>query len=129
MKKANLFKVFILVVSIVFFATSCTSFQVSGLEVSPQATAGDIIGDFDINVHVRKFFGGSAGTNLLNFTSDVTDPLVVDAIQAEIFRMGGSRAINVRMEHRASFLDIFLNAITFSIYSPSYVRVTGTVIR
>jgi len=128
-KRVNFIMVLVLMVSIGIVVTSCTSFQVSGIEIAPHASVGDIIGDFDITVRLSKFLGNSAGTNLFNVTSGVTDPLVDNAVKAEIIRMGGSKAINVKMEHRAGFWNMFWNSVTMSIYAPSRVRVTGTVIR
>jgi len=99
------------------------------MEISEQPTAGNVIGDFDITVGINKFLGSSGGTNLFNVSSEITDPRIVDAVKLQILNMGGSRAINVKVEHRASFLNLLLNGLTFNIWAPSYARVTGTVIR
>ena len=117
------------VMCITFVVVSCRSFQISGMEISEQPTAGNVIGDFDITVGINKFLGSSGGTNLFNVSSEITDPRIVDAVKLQILNMGGSRAINVKVEHRASFLNLLLNGLTFNIWAPSYARVTGTVIR
>ncbi|MDR0730285.1 MAG: hypothetical protein LBF63_01365 [Treponema sp.] len=109
--------------------TSCKSFQVSGLEVHQVATQGTIIGDFDITVYVPKFLGSAAGVNLFNVSSTATDPRVIQAIRREVQDRGGTSAINVKMEQTASFIDVLLNAITFYLYAPATVHVTGTIIK
>jgi hypothetical protein len=108
---------------------SCTTFQISGIEVPKQYSTGDVLGTFDINVKVHKFLGNSAGTNFANITSGSTDPKIVEAVKEEIARMGGSKAVNVKIEYKASFLNLLLNSITSSIYAPATAHVTGTVIK
>ena len=108
---------------------SCTSFQISGLEVAQQLTSGIFIGNFDIEVRVTKFWGSAAGKTLANMQVDKTDQAIIDAINNEVRRMGGNRAVNVQIAYSATFLDVLLNSLTLNVYAPSYVRVTGTVIR
>jgi uncharacterized membrane protein YjgN (DUF898 family) len=108
---------------------SCTSFKVSGLEVVQQPSAGDILGYFDIDVKITKFLGYSAGPTLGNIKADATDPAIVDAIKAEVAKFGGSKATNVKIEYKASFINILLNSITWGIYSPAFAHVTGAVIK
>ncbi|MDR0472877.1 MAG: hypothetical protein LBH43_04305 [Treponema sp.] len=108
---------------------SCTSFQVSGVEVAQQASSGDVLGSFDIKVNVVKFLGSAAGSNLFNVSSDATDPKIVDAVKAEVAKLGGSRAINVKIVYQASFINLLLNSITGFIYAPATAHVTGTVIK
>jgi len=114
---------------VLFVGVSCTSFQISGLEVAQGASSGNTLGDFDINVNVTKFLGYSSGPNLANITSDATDPSVIDAIKAEVARLGGTKAINVKIEYKATFIQILLNAITWGIYAPATAHITGTVVR
>jgi hypothetical protein len=91
------------------------------------ASSGALVGPLDINVKVSKFLGSSSGVALIN--SGGTDPLIVEAIQREVARMGGSRAINVRIHYRATFVDYLLNTFTGFIYAPTTARVTGMVVR
>ncbi|MCL2472348.1 MAG: Bor family protein [Treponema sp.] len=126
MKKYHLL---FLIFSIFIFTMSCRSFQMSGIEVSKEVVTGDTIGNFDITVNVNKFLGNSGGTNLFNATSEATDPIIIDAVKREISNMGGSRAINVKVEYEASFVDILLNYVTFYIWAPSTARVTGTIVK
>jgi hypothetical protein len=129
MKNIRLFLILLFAMSILFFTSSCTSFQISGLEFAPQLTSGVFVGNFDIEVRVTKFWGSAAGKTLANMQVDETDQVIMDAIKEEVRRMGGNRAVNVQIAYSATFLDVLLNSLTLNIYAPAYVRVTGTVIR
>jgi hypothetical protein len=131
MKKAHVFSVMpvCLLALISVVGVSCTSFQVSSLEVAQRPSAGTVCGNFDIVVKVDKFLGYSAGPNLFNLTSDVTDPKITDAIKGEITKLGGSKAIDVKIDYKAPIIQILLNVITFGIYAPATAHVTGTVIK
>jgi len=131
MKKTHFFSLMpvCLLALVSLVGISCTSFQVSGVEVAQQPSSGNVLGNFDINVTTHKFLGGAAGTNLFNVTSDATDPRVIDAIKAEVARLGGTKAINVKIEYKATIINILLNVITGTIYAPSTAHVTGTVIK
>jgi hypothetical protein len=108
---------------------SCTSFQISGVEVAAQPVPGDVLGTFDIKVSAFKMLGGAAGVTLFNTMSNATDPKIINAIRAEVAKLGGSKAVNVRIEYRASFIQLFLNGITAGIIAPATAHVTGTVVR
>jgi hypothetical protein len=131
MKKERIFSVMLICLLALgsLIGISCTTFQISGMEVPQRTSSSDVIGNFDINVNVTKFLGSSAGPNLFNVTSDATDPIIVDAIKREIEKLGGSKAINVNIEYQATFVHILLNMLTGSIYAPAIAHVTGTVIR
>jgi len=120
------FSLIMLVCLITLISVSCTSFVMSGIEVSRTPPKGGR--DFTLDVKVNKFLGYSAGTNLFNLTSEVTDPAVIDAIRAKIKEMGGSKAINVKIEYQATIIDVILNAVTWGIYAPATAHITGTVI-
>lgn len=90
---------------------------------------GDVCGTFSTKVKVNKFLGNSGGSSFANITSDAMNEEIQRAIDAEIRRLGGSAAIDVVIEQKASFLDILLNGITCNIYAPATVIVTGTVIK
>ena len=126
MKKAFLV---ILVLGIAFAAISCRTFQVSGLEASMQGNSGNVVGTFDTKVWVHKFLGTSGGRNLFNITSAATDAVVIDAVRREIMNYGGDRAVNVKIEYKASFVDMLANGITGSLWAPATVRITGTVVK
>ncbi|MCL2193892.1 MAG: hypothetical protein FWB78_10930 [Treponema sp.] len=112
-----------------FAINSCTTFQVSGIEVAKYDVDMDIVGNFSIVVRVNQFFGLSSCLKYGNRTAHAMDPVISYAINREIDRHGGSRAINVEIEYRTSFSDLLLNHLTLRIWSPARVHITGTVVR
>jgi hypothetical protein len=118
----------VLVVGIAILA-SCTTFKASGLSYDLKAPKTTSLGDFKVEVWVNEFLGSSGGANLFNITADATEGPVKDAIQKEIKDRNGDAAINVTIEHQASFVDILLNVVTSSIYAPGMVIVTGTIVK
>ena len=118
----------LLVVAVALLA-SCTTFKASGLSYSLKAPKTTVLGDFRVEVWVNEFLGSSGGANLFNITADATEGPVKDAIQNAIRDKGGDAAINVTIEHQASFVDILLNVVTSSIYAPGNVIITGTIVK
>ena len=124
----NLKPIAFLVVAAALLA-SCTTFKASGLSYSLKSTKTTVLGDFKTEVWVNEFLGSSGGANLFNITADATEGPVKDAIQNAIKEKNGDAAINVTIEHQASFVDILLNALTSSIYAPGNVIVSGTIVK
>ena len=118
----------LLVVAIALLA-SCTTFKASGLSYSLQAPKATVLGDFKVEVWVNEFLGEAGGAKLFNITADATEGPVKDAIQNAIRDKGGDAAINVTIEHQASFVDVLLNVVTSSIYAPGNVIITGTIVK
>ena len=118
----------LLVVAIALLA-SCTTFKASGLSYSLQAPKTTVLGDFKVEVWVNEFLGEAGGAKLFNITADATEGPVKDAIQNAIRDKGGDAAINVTIEHQASFVDVLLNVVTSSIYAPGNVIITGTIVK
>lgn len=115
-------------------AISCTTFQVSGIEIAQRciachAIAEDAVGNFSITVRLNQFFGLSGCLKYANVTAHAMNPAISYAISREIAMRGGSRAVNVEIEYRASFTDLLLNLLTLRIWSPARLRITGTVVR
>ena len=110
-------------------ATSCTTFKASDLSYSTVKQQYTVLGDFRTEVWVHGFLGSSAGSKLFNLTAENTNQAVTDAIQKEIQAKGGTSAINVTITHQASFVDVLLNAFTWSIYAPGNLIITGTVVK
>jgi hypothetical protein len=88
-----------------------------------------VLGNFRTEIWVHEFLGSSGGANLFNITADATEGPVKEAIQNAIAEKGGDAAIDVTIEHQASFVDVLLNAITSGIYAPGNVIVSGTIIK
>jgi hypothetical protein len=98
-----------------------------GLEQS-QSTY-EVLGEFSTRVWVNKFIGTSGGTTFLNLSSDATDGVVRNAIEKEIRQRNGDAAINIRIRYGNGPLTYFLNVLTGTIWAPSTVTVSGTVVR
>jgi hypothetical protein len=119
------------VVAVCLAVNSCVSFQASGLQVGLEQSqsAYEDLGDFYSRVWVNKFLGSSGGTTFLNLSSDATDGVIRNTIEKEIRKKNGDAAINIRIRYGNGPLTYFLNAITFTLWAPSTVSVTGTVVR
>jgi hypothetical protein len=126
MKKALIFVSALVLLTLV---GGCTTFKASGLEFHGTPSQGDFLGGFDIKVTSHRFLGFSAGPTLFNISQDSTDPKVTEAIRKEISSRGGTAAINIQIEQQASALQVILNAITWSIYAPVTLHITGSVIK
>lgn len=122
-------KIVAVVAVAVALLASCTTFKASGLSYSDKAPKLTVIGDFRTELWVNEFLGSPAGANLFNLTADATEGPLKDAIQKAIREKNGDAAINVTIEHQASFVDILLGALTWSIYAPGTVIVSGTIVK
>jgi hypothetical protein len=122
-------KVLLFLVVVAAFLASCTTFKASGLSYALQPSKTTVLGNFRTELWIHEFLGASGGANLFNITADATEGPVTQAIQNAIVEKGGDAAINVTIEHQASFVDIVLNALTSSIYAPGNVIVSGTIVK
>jgi len=122
-------KTLLLGVIALFLAASCTSFQLSGIQVADQAPAYESLGQFSISVSVNEFLGSSGGANHANVTSDAMDAPIYEAIQREIKKLSGDAAINVTIVYKATFVDMLLNGLTGSLYAPAHAEITGTIVK
>jgi hypothetical protein len=114
----------------VMMVSSCISFQASGLQMGLNQSTSDytVVGDFNERVWVNKFIGTSGGTTLLNLSSEATDPAVRNTIEKHIRRLGGDAAINIRIRYGNGPLTYILNCITGTVWAPSTITVSGTVV-
>ncbi len=120
----------VILVSILFMIlASCTTFQLSGSQVTREIPSYDTVGQFDIKVTCHEFLGTSGGANLFNATSDAMDTAIYDAIQREIQKFTGDAAMNVEITYTASFTNILINCITFGLYAPATAHVTGVIVK
>lgn len=109
--------------------TSCTTFQLSGAQVTKEIPAYDTVGEFDITVHAHEFLGNSGGTNFLNVSADAMDTQIYDAIQREIQKYTGDAAVNVEIRYEASFLNLLMNGFTFGLYAPATAHLSGVIVK
>lgn len=121
-------KILGLTVIFALFATviSCTTFKVDGLSYGG---SGEILGTFEKKVTVNKFLGQSGGSTLFNFSQDSTDEKIMSVISSECARLGGSRAINISIEQKATFGQIFANSLTGRLWAPVKLIIKGTVVK
>ena len=109
---------------------SCTTFQASGFQMRVEG-AGDyeVLGDFSRKIWAHKFFGQSGGQTLFNISSNMTDGPARRAIEREVRDRGGTAAINIKVKWGSNPVQWFLNCLTFSIWAPGTITVSGTVVK
>ena len=114
-------------VSICF--VGCTTFQASGIQMGFSTSGTENLGNFTTKVYINKFLGQSGGTNLFNLSSNATTGPIRDAIEREIQKKGGTAAINISVKFGSNPFQWFLNYITFNLWAPATVTISGTVVR
>lgn len=127
MKRAT--KILLLTAVVLMAMASCTTFKVSGLQVTKVMPNYVSVGEFDITVKVFELVGSSGGANLFNATADAMDSKIYDAIQREIQKYTGDAAVNVTIEYKAEFVDIIINGVTMSILAPATAHVSGVIVK
>jgi hypothetical protein len=114
---------------LVFVVASCTSFQLSGIQMNDEMASYNTVGEFETTVQVHEFVGSSGGANLLNLTATNMDNPIYDAVRREINKYSGDAAVNVTIVYEASFIDLLLNGFTFGLYAPAHAKIKGTVVK
>ncbi|MFO7729352.1 MAG: hypothetical protein R6V86_01170 [Spirochaetia bacterium] len=117
------------VVLMVLFAASCTTFQLSGIQMNEDMPSYQTVGEFETSVMVNEFLGSSGGANLANVTSDAMDNQIYDAVRREINKYSGDAAVNVTVKYEATFVDLLLNGITWGVYAPAHATIEGTIVK
>lgn len=125
----NVAKPLVLLAIVTFVFSSCTTFQLSGAQIAKRVPSYDKVGDFNTTVKVVEFLGASGGTNFANYTADAMDAKISEAIQGEIDKHSGDAAVNVDIRCKASFSDLLVNALTFTIVAPVTVHISGTIVK
>ena len=128
MKRMNSFLFFALILVALMF-TSCTTFKASDLAVLRNDTSTmRMLGHFEREVMVPEFLGIAGGANVLNISADAMDEVIHDIVWSEISERGGNGAVNVEIEYNATLIDMIANYITFDIFAPAHLKVSGDVI-
>ena len=127
MKVNKIALLFLIVIAVVL--SSCTTFKLSGVQVTKGIPAYDSVGTFDIAVKVWEFVGSPGGINLGNVTSDAMDTEIYDAIQREIQKYTGDAAVNVVVEYKAEFIDMIIGGLTGNILAPATAHISGTIVK
>ena len=122
----------VLALVLCFGLTGCTTFNASGLQMGLVINGQkyERVGDFSEKEWTNKFLGwGVNGGTLFNLTSNATDPKVRDAVQKNIRRLGGDGAIDIKIKYGSNPLQWILTGVTFGIWVPGTVTVSGTVVK
>jgi hypothetical protein len=109
--------------------SSCTTFKLSGVQVTREIPSYDSVGTFDISVKVNEFIGSPGGANLGNITSDAMDTKIYDAIQREIQKYTGDAAVNVVVEYKAEIIDLLFSGFTGGLYAPATAHISGVIVK
>jgi hypothetical protein len=125
----NKWLLIILIVCVGICFIACTTFQANGIQMGLSTNGTENLGNFTTKVYINKFLGTSGGTNLFNLSSNATSGPIRDAIEKEIQKKGGTAAINISIKYGSNPLQWFLNNLTGSIWAPSTVTITGTIIK
>ena len=121
--------VLILLIVLAVVLSSCTTFKLSGAQVTREIPAYDTVGTFDITVKVNEFLGSPGGANFLNVTADAMDTEIYDAIQREIQKYTGDAAVNVVIEYKAEFIDMLFAGFTGGLYAPATAHISGVIVK
>ncbi|SRR6056297_797686 len=114
---------------LVLFVASCTTFQLSGIQMNEDMPSYQSVGQFETTVMVNEFLGSSGGANIVNASATAMDNPIYDAVRREINKYSGDAAVNVTVKYQATFVDLLLNGITSGIYAPAHAKIEGTVVK
>ena len=125
MKKILKVTVVLLVIAMI---ASCTTFKLSGIQITSNIQSYQTVGEFEIEVKVMEFLGIAGGPNLFNVTSDAMDEKIYDAVQREIQKYTADAAVNVTVEYKAEFFQLIGNMFG-GIFAPATAKITGVLIK
>lgn len=117
------------ILMVVMAAASCTTFQLSGIQVTKTMPSYQTVGEFEISVPVMEFLGSSGGMNIANMTADAMDSKIYDAVQREIAKFTGDAAVNVTVKYEVTLVNAIINGLTGSILAPATANVTGVIVK
>ncbi len=117
------------VLLVIAMIVSCTTFKLSGIQVTKEIPSYQTVGEFEIDVRVTEWLGIAGGPNLFNVSSDAMDNKIYDAIQREIQKYTADAAVNITVEYKATFMNLVLNGMTGSIFAPATATVTGVIVK
>ena len=126
--KLNKIALIVLVVLAVVLS-SCTTFKLSGVQVTKEIASYDSVGTFEVSVRVNEFLGSPGGANLGNYSADAMDTVIYDAIQREIQKYTGDAAVNVVIEYKAELMDMIFSGLTGNLWAPATAHISGVIIK
>jgi hypothetical protein len=130
--KRNVWGMLAVALALGFGLVGCTTFQASGLQMGLVINGQkyEKVHDFSQKEWTNKFLGwGINGGTLFNLSSDATDQQVREAVEKNVKKYGGDGAIDVEVKYGSNPIQWILTAITWAIWMPGTVTVTGTVVK
>lgn len=121
--------IFMLSVLSAVFLSSCVTFKADGLAFTTANENVQVLGNFSKKKTVHELFGTSGGTNLFNISATAMNEKITGIIWQEIQKKGGNAARNISITYSAGPLAYIANVITFGIWAPASLKVTGEVIK
>ena len=126
--KVNRIALVVLVILAVVLS-SCTTFKLSGVQVTKEIPSYQSVGNFEVAVRVNEFLGAPGGANLGNYSADAMDTVIYDAIQREIQKYTGDAAVNVVIEYKAELMDMIFAGVTGNLWSPATAHISGVIVK
>ena len=120
------FRVFAVLLALLLMA-SCTTASFQGMQMTKDVPSFNVVGQFEKTLSQHAIIGPWSGGSLVKLSDN--DERIFAIITDEIQKKGGDAAIDVTIEYGANVVDLLLNAVTFSIYNPGKVHISGTVIK
>jgi hypothetical protein len=110
------------VLALVLVLAGCQTVTFQGLQVVTSGPTYTKLKDFSITIADPHLFGGLAPMGQ-------PDQKIMDYIKKEIESQGGNGAIDVEIDYGYTTLDFVLNMLTWNVYSPRTITITGTVVK
>lgn len=120
------FKLGFLVLALILVA-SCTTASFQGMQMTKDVPSFNVVGEFEKTISQHAIIGGWSGGSLVKMSDN--DERIFSIITDEITKKGGDAAIDVTIEYGAGVVDLLLNAVTFSVYNPGKIKISGTIIK
>ena len=119
----------LVVIFVIIAIASCTTFKMSGIQVTKNIPSYQAVSEFEIRVPVMELLGAAGGANIANITSDAMDTKIYDAIQREISKFTGDAAVNVTVEYQITLVNAVINGLTGSVLAPATAVVSGVIVK
>ena len=116
-------------VLLIAIVSSCTTFKLSGIQVTREIQSYQTVGQFKIDVPVMELLGTSGGANIANVTATAMDTRIYDAIQREIQKYTGDAAVNVTVEYKVTLVNAVINGLSGTILAPAVAEVSGVIVK
>ncbi len=117
------------ILGVLMAMASCTTFKLSGIQVTKTIPSYQTVGEFEIKVPIMEFLGSAGGANIANMTADAMDVKIYDAIQREISKFTADAAVNVTVEYQVTLVNAIINGVTGAILAPATALVSGVIVK